>query len=331
MAAGALPPDVANPDRQAVGRKIGASLRRHRDQIMKNWLKSLIDDLGLASLKEFPTGELARDLPGLIALVAEQVEAGASGPEPGQLAGIAATIGSVRKEDPGAGKLLSDFARLKLFMLRAVLSDLRRSDRAIVENLITLDAVFCQLLELGLPGGATRGAADAESAPETDNLTDLYNVRYFRRQLHRQLELFKRYRTPFSLIMLDLDGLEQLNAALGMAAGDAALRNLAAILLEEKRDTDIAVRYGDDEFFLILPGTVTEEGERLAYRISRRVKELNLMSRGERMTGVSIGIVSCPENGTDVGTLRSRADKAMYMAKLLGGNRVARYLDFEQT
>ena len=83
--------------------------------------------------------------------------------------------------------------------------------------------------------------------------------------------------------------------------------------------------------WLLLPGTAADEGERLAYRISRRVKELNLRTQGEEITGVSIGIVSCPDNGTDVGALRSRADRAMYLAKTLGGGTVARFRDFQES
>lgn len=318
-------------EREIVCQKLAASLSDQQDYVVKEWLKNLIDDLGLASLKTFPTQELARDLPALIGFVVDRMRFACDN-DAGSItvAEFVSSIGSVRKEDQSLRKLLQDYSLLKRLMLEAAADGLRRSDRAVVDSIIAIDDVFQKILQAGIEG-LERGHADDGGPVDIDPLTNLFNVRYFRRQLHRQLEMYKRYRTPFSLIMLDLDGLEQLNDSLGNEAGDQALQNLAAILLEEKRETDIAVRYGGDEFFLILPGTITVEGERLAYRLSRRVKELNLRSGGAQMTGVSVGIVSCPENGADVATLRSRADKAMYMAKLLGGNRVARFRDFQQS
>ena len=128
--------------------------------------------------------------------------------------------------------------------------------------------------------------------------------------------------------MIDLDRLKQLNDVCGHQAGDRALKHLAALMNGEKRETDIAVRYGGDEFFLLLPGTLTEEAEQLAMRIRHCVQALNLSSGGREMTGVSIGVVSCPSDGTDVGTLRAKADRALYLAKSIGGGAVARYQEF---
>lgn len=317
---------------KTVTRKLGLSLRGRQDFIVREWLKRLIDDLGLDSLRSFPTRELTRDIPGLIGLMSDHLLAdGAAELDASGIMSMVSTIGDVRKENSDLPRLVQDYVLLKRLMIEAAVSGLRNSDRAVIDGMTAIDEAFHQILQAGLENYFEKNGSETGTHADTDALTNLYNVRYFRRQLHRQLEMYKRYRNPFSLLMLDLDGLQQLNDTLGDEAGDAALKNLASILLEEKRETDIAVRYGGDEFFLLLPGTINAQGERLAYRLSRRVKELNLRSNGAQITGVSIGVVSCPENGTDVGTLRSRADKAMYMAKLLGGNRVARYRDFQQT
>lgn len=312
-----------------VARKAGASIRNLETVVMKEWLKALIDDLDLGSLQAFPTGELSAGIPRLISSLAGYIEEPLDDTldHPG-LAEIASSIATLRKDDPSLARLVEDYALLKRLMLDAATHDLRKSDLAFVEVIQNMDEGFYRVFKAGLEAYVEHHSTELQHLADTDALTGLYNVRYFRRQLHQQLELYKRYHISFSLLMLDLDELKQLNDARGHDAGDAALKNLAMIMKAEKRENDIAVRYGGDEFFLLLPGTSTADGERLAYRINRRVKELNLRSRGAEITGVSIGIVSCPENGTDVGTLRVRADRAMYLAKTLGGGTVARYRDF---
>ncbi|MHB0867145.1 MAG: GGDEF domain-containing protein [Thermoleophilia bacterium] len=315
-----------------MARKAGAAIRRQENSVMREWLKDLIDDLGLASLNAFPIGELSSGLPMMIAALAAHLENPAGAPigSPG-LDKFAACIATLRQEDASLARTVADYTRLKKLLLSAAADGLRRSDQAVMQIMNTLDDGFYQVFMVGLDAYVERHSLELQHLADTDPLTGLYNVRYFRRQLHQQLELYKRYRIPFSLIMFDLDELKQLNDIRGHEAGDVALTNLAAILKKEKRETDIAVRYGDDEFFLLMPGTAADEGERLAYRISRRVKELNLRTKGEEITGVSIGIVSCPDNGTDVGALRAKADRAMYLAKTLGGGTVARFRDFQES
>lgn len=299
---------------------------------MREWLKDLIDDLGLSSLKSFPTGELSSGLPRMITALAAHLEE-PSGTEIGNqgLDKLATCIATLRQEDASLARTIADYTNLKKLLLSAAADGLRASDQAVMHIINTLDDGFYQVFILGLEAFVEQHSLELQRLADTDPLTGLYNVRYFRRQLHQQLELYKRYRIPFSLIMFDLDELKQLNDIRGHDAGDVALKNLAAILKKEKRETDIAVRYDGDEFFLLLPGTAADEGERLAYRISRRVKELNLHTQGEAITGVSIGIVSCPDNGTDVGALRAKADRAMYLAKTLGGGTVARFRDFQES
>ncbi|MBE0429773.1 MAG: GGDEF domain-containing protein [Thermoleophilia bacterium] len=311
--------------------KAGASIRSAEEKVIRKWLDELIGGLGLASLESFPTAAIASGIPKLISSFAAAIEdSRAPGIKQQEMDEVSASLASLRKENHSLAKLLDDYARLKELLLEAVSADLRQSDRSVVNMARKMDEGFYRVLGAGLEAYVERYSRRLKLLADTDPLTGLYNVRCFRRELHRQLELYKRYRIAFSLLMLDLDGLKQLNDARGHAAGDVALRNLASVIGKEKRETDIAFRYGGDEFFLLLPGTATGEGERLGQRISRRVRELNLRTSGVGITGVSIGIVSCPDNGTDVGALRSRADQAMYLAKTLGGGTVARhrgYLD----
>ncbi|MHB8859549.1 MAG: GGDEF domain-containing protein [Thermoleophilia bacterium] len=308
------------------------SLKNHETEVIKSWLKQVIDTLGMSSLLAFPTQELTSGFPGLIQSIADAIEQpetiSSRLPEITQLSSKLATL---RKEDPSIDQLMDDYSLLKRLMFDAASADLRRSDTAVLNLCQNLDDGFSHVLKEGLKAYIEEHSSQLQHLADTDALTGLYNVRYFRRQLHRNLELYKRYRIPFSLMMLDLDGLKELNDVRGHHSGDLALKHLAAILATEKRETDVAVRYGGDEFFVVLPGTTAIDGERLAYRVVRDVRRLNIQSGGREITGVSVGVVSCPANGTDVGTLRAKADRALYLAKAIGGASVACYQEFRES
>ncbi|MHB1003917.1 MAG: GGDEF domain-containing protein, partial [Thermoleophilia bacterium] len=293
-----------DPGIEILAAKAGASLSHHETIVIKEWLKGVIDALGLASLKTFPTHELSSGFPSLIRGVAGSITGGEE-----SIAGdssamkVASLLATIRKEDPSVTDVIDDYSALKGLLFEALSRDLRQSDAAVLEISRRLDQGFNEIFKAGLKTFVDSRSRHLQHLADTDGLTGLHNVRFFRRQMHNNLEMYKRYRLPFSLLMLDLDRLKQLNDTQGHSAGDLALKHLAAILNKEKRDTDVAVRYGGDEFFLLLPGTNADEAARLARRIIRRVRSVNLRTGGAEMTGVSIGIVSCPTNGTDVGSL----------------------------
>lgn len=318
------------PGLEILAAKAGASLSHNETIVIKEWLKGVIDALGLVSLRSFPTRELSSGFPNLIRGFASSITGGegAISGDPSAMK-AAALLATIRKEEPSVNDVIDDYSALKELLFAALSRDLRGSDAAVLEISRRLDQGFNEVFKAGMKTFVDSRSRHLQHLADTDGLTGLHNVRFFRRQLHNNLEMYKRYRLPFSLLMLDLDRLKQLNDVQGHSAGDLALKHLAAILNSEKRDTDIAVRYGGDEFFLLLPGTNADEAARLARRIIRSVRSVNLRTGGAEMTGVSIGIVSCPTNGTDVGSLRSRADRALQLAKSIGGNAVAGHGDFE--
>ncbi len=314
---------------EIVAQKASESLSRHQSQVIKRWLEIEIESLGLTSLKAFPTEELAASLPEMVAALARSIgdpsEDLSGNPDLHQ---AAAHIATLRRGKTGSDKLIDDYMWLKETIIEAAGRHLRVSDRVALTVSRRLDDGFRQILKTGFEAFIEKHSQRLQREADTDSLTGLYNVRFFRRQLHHNLEMYKRYHNPFSLLMLDLDRLKQLNDARGHEAGDAALKRLASILLKEKRETDVAVRYGGDEFFVLMPGVLAEDAKRLARRISQRSQALNLSSGGLEMTGVSIGIVACPTDGADVGTLRAKADRALYLAKSLGGATAASYREF---
>lgn len=138
----------------------------------------------------------------------------------------------------------------------------------------------------------------------TDGLTGLSNFRGFTHALHQEVARGKRYKYPFCVVMLDLDGLKAINDREGHLAGDSALRSVATDLRVVLRGTDVLARYGGDEFAVLLTQTHRPQAE-------------TTMGRFREWTDVAIsyGIAEFPADGEDAPTLLAVADRALYAAK----------------
>jgi diguanylate cyclase (GGDEF)-like protein len=155
---------------------------------------------------------------------------------------------------------------------------------------------------------------------EHDALTLLANGRAFLDHYRRALEHAVRYREPLALLLIDLDELKAINDSLGHPFGDAALRHVADVLRECKRDDDMAARWGGDEFALLLRGADDDAARRQADSILARLRAQPLRAMGvERSISVTIGIAAT--RGEDAGTLFERADLALYAGKAAGRDR----------
>jgi diguanylate cyclase (GGDEF)-like protein len=171
-----------------------------------------------------------------------------------------------------------------------------------------------------------RKRLNAES--QSDALTGLFNMRYFRRQLVEEFSRSQRYGRALTILMLDVDHFKAYNDKNGHPAGDIVLKEISRILIRNVRGTDIVARYGGEEFVMLLPETGVEAALIVAEKIRRTVQEHHFpFSDGtsERM-GVSIGVASYPEVG--VGSdqdLIEASDKALYLAKRNGRNQVCIY------
>lgn len=158
-----------------------------------------------------------------------------------------------------------------------------------------------------------------------DPLTKLFNRRYFMQALEAEYARSVRYATPLSFLMLDIDHFKRLNDTYGHQAGDEVLRGLADLLRVRVRGSDVAGRYGGEEFCVLLPHTGLQGAAELAERIRAAVEGTPIEARGERLgITVSVGAAACP--GPRVATaddLIRLADEALYEAKAAGRNRVA--------
>jgi diguanylate cyclase (GGDEF)-like protein len=171
-----------------------------------------------------------------------------------------------------------------------------------------------------------RCLADADSRARLrtdariDDLTGLGNVRLLDERLQVEAARLKRYGTPLTLAVIDVDRLKAINDAHGHLTGSAVLRALGGAIRAEIRETDVAFRYGGDEFVVLLPHTDLREGVVFAERLIGRIRALRPCALP---VAVSIGVASSgdPQDGSMAAQL-ARADAAAYAAKRAGGDRV---------
>ena len=148
------------------------------------------------------------------------------------------------------------------------------------------------------------------ASARTDPLTGLANRRAFEQALEQRLAATAP--ETFAVLMLDVDGLKQVNDASGHAAGDAVLRRVASVLSSDLRGTDLATRWGGDEFLLLMPGVDQVGALSLARRIGGTL--LNPDDPAGRIS-VSIGTAAFPADGTTAVSLLAAADRSMYVEK----------------
>ncbi|WP_338824609.1 hypothetical protein MHOCP_02140 [Moorella humiferrea] len=167
--------------------------------------------------------------------------------------------------------------------------------------------------------------ATVEQLALTDDLTGLFNFRYFEQSLERLLNSYHAL-NHLALVMLDVDHFKEINDQCGHLVGNRVLKELATILKEHTREQDIVTRFGGEEFAIILPGTGYQGAMQVAERIRRAVAGYHFNEDGKtvRLT-VSAGIVVWPEDGTNKEELVARADFALYRAKIMGRNSVCPY------
>ena len=165
----------------------------------------------------------------------------------------------------------------------------------------------------------------------TDGLTELYNHRYFQEQIKMQVEQAKRYEAPFSLIILDIDYFKKFNDTYGHQAGDAVLKQVAALLKSSVRATDIVCRYGGEEMSIILPNTSKEMAILTANKICKKVagKMFRLNNFQESNVTVSMGVSTFPDDGASAATIIEVADKRLYQSKNNGRNQVNEGVNYE--
>ncbi len=177
---------------------------------------------------------------------------------------------------------------------------------------------------------ATMLSADIQSAKaklkamtETDSVTGLLNRRAFGAILEKEVQQFVRHSRPFAIMMIDADGLKEVNDRMGHDAGDMLIMLVADVIQTSIRASDSSARYGGDEYAVLLSDTESGETHVIGERIRSGVANSSFDVRGQRVSStVSIGIASCPDDAMVLDELWEKADSALYASKEHGRNRV---------
>ena len=166
---------------------------------------------------------------------------------------------------------------------------------------------------------------ETEFLAHVDDLTGIYNHRFFIQQLTMEVGRQKRYPAPLSLLMIDVDYFKHYNDTNGHLAGDRVLKTIAIVIQHTVRQTDIVARYGGEEFSVILINTGKEGAREIAERVKRNVADTRFPNESAQPNGnltVSIGVATFSPTASTITELIREADNALYRAKNGGRNRV---------
>ena len=196
------------------------------------------------------------------------------------------------------------------------------TDGRLVRMEIATDITDLKTLEAELKAAKD----EAEALARTDVLTGLSNRRAFFEMAERAFKQAKRFQTPLSVIMIDIDHFKYINDNYGHATGDKVLQTFAGLLKKSVRGIDVLGRIGGEEFALLLPETTLSGAQELAERLCNDTAEL-MVTAGKHTIQFtsSIGIADCRDENETLDNLLLNADHALYAAKSQGRNRVANY------
>jgi diguanylate cyclase (GGDEF)-like protein len=195
--------------------------------------------------------------------------------------------------------------------LQEIFHDLRRQKLAVAE----LNEEIRQRVAVRT-GALERQMASLRQQASRDGLTGLYNRRMLEMIAPKLLESCRQQKLDLSVLMIDVDHFKMLNDTLGHAAGDELLRDVASIIRSSIRESDLALRYGGDEFVVLIPGASAEVAQATAKRLTSLVDGLTKPLKVEKPPRVSIGIAQLSALG-DVTweQLVDAADRALYDVK----------------
>ena len=302
-----------------------ARLAETREEITKAWLMRVLERASLEEIERMQTDRVVRELPELIGDIIQAMgdDAHALRLEPGgeRHEGAAKLVGFRGRETPEPVELARDIAALQSVMISALRPELGEIEpRVFADAVERLASIFGAIHASALDEILGSRFRELEWLANTDSLTGLYNVRYLRQHIRHLLRVHKRYGHPFAVLLLDIDGLKRINDAFGHAAGDRVLIGVGKALRETIRSADTPIRMGGDEFCVLAAHQTAALGEIAANRLADAIAEVHTPDGAA--VSVSVGVVSCPQHGSESDSLLELADSAMYRAKS-AGERVA--------
>jgi diguanylate cyclase (GGDEF)-like protein len=296
-------------------------LEENKLDITKTWLGCLISQIDdIQALEQFPTQDTIRTsvelIEGLANCLSDEGTLSQFGPG-GLYYRQATALGLLQHDETGGiGPLTDSLDALEEAIWDRLSGGLRQQDREVLALVRIMRIALHRVMTTAAQAYHERSSAELDRLAHTDTLTALHNRRYLEQELERHIELYKRYKHPFAVLMLDLDSLKLVNDTFGHAAGDEALKHLASVMRANIRDTDIPCRFGGDEFIILMPeadkNAIQAVGRRIAESISKtRVR----LGGGFVSLEVSFGASACPADGTAADALLKQADAQLYAAK----------------
>ncbi|NCB11890.1 MAG: DUF4154 domain-containing protein [Erysipelotrichia bacterium] len=186
------------------------------------------------------------------------------------------------------------------------------------KNIITIMALLSVIIIfLGLNG--IRQNRLLKNLSQTDTLSGLYNRRFMNKKLEEEILKYKRYKTPFSILLLDVDFFKKINDTYGHDKGDFVIKKISTLMQQNTRDTDISARWGGEEFLILIPNSNLEGALSLANNLKQIIENTDFTTK-EKIT-VSVGVSTFNENLNQEDLLKL-ADNALYKAKNSGRNKV---------
>jgi diguanylate cyclase (GGDEF)-like protein len=167
-----------------------------------------------------------------------------------------------------------------------------------------------------------RLAENVERLAVTDDLTQVFNYRFLKTALRREVKRAGRFRQELALAMIDVDNLKHYNDRHGHLRGSFLLKEIAGLLAAQVRSFDLVAKYGGDEFTLILPQTGREGATAVGERVRAAVEGHAFPLAPAGQITVSLGIAVFPQDAADASGLIQASDRALYQAKKQGRNRV---------
>ncbi len=163
---------------------------------------------------------------------------------------------------------------------------------------------------------------EAERKAITDDLTQAYNRRYFMPRLQTEFGIARRAGDDLSLVILDIDDFKKINDTYGHPAGDNVLAEISRTIKDHLRKSDLLIRYGGEEFVLLLPGTAKDKAVSTAERVRCIIEDIPFYWEGDSFNvTISLGVSTYPEDVKKYYDLLNVADKRLLQAKETGKNR----------
>jgi diguanylate cyclase (GGDEF)-like protein len=184
---------------------------------------------------------------------------------------------------------------------------------------VSLSLIFPAIAGFKLIENDEKMQEEIKRLSEEDYLTKLYNRRKIHEIIETEIKRSRRYNSAFAVLLLDIDDFKMINDTFGHNAGDKVLIQFSSIIGQTVRESDIAGRWGGEEFLVICPETTTEGAISLAEKIRYNIENYTFEEAGN--ITASIGVAGA-QHGDNVKSLIFRADEALYSSKKAGKNRV---------